>query len=154
MTSTKRIRQKQSSDCGVACLAMLLELPYKTVKEAAYALKRKQGYSGRSFPGLSYNDDKELTAMFGECMKIWWVGKKSRKAVIKRLQGRKAILCVPGMNQRKPEELHAVYWDGDHLYDPTPGRGYIKDGAHAFSVMFYAAVLADECNESIQVVNG
>lgn len=141
---TKRIKQKGEADCGIASFAMLLDLPYTTVKKVVYAhfgISRK-----KKFDGLNYYDDIALAKKFGIRLKLWQAGKNNRKKLIADLVGRKAILVVP-TKSKKPQHkdgMHAVYWNGDKLLDPNTEHIYHSDGIEAMAVFNYAMVVDDE----------
>lgn len=157
MTKKKKgvLKQRSTNDCGIACMAMLLDETYANVKEVV------QDYFARvlrkKFCGMDENDDKAVAAAFGERVKKWSFNKKNRKAMITKLLDRRAILCVPGWGHDvlNGGEWHAVYWDGRELHDPNPTKGqrYPKNGVKAFAAAKFAIVLHAECkNCSVEVV--
>ncbi len=143
MAKFKHIYQRRSDDCGIACTAMMLGVAYAKVKRAV------DGYFKnvlkKEFDGIDFKDEKAIAAMFGETLRYTWVTRKNRKTIIAHLIGRRATLCVPGMGEN-PADWHALYWDGERVYDPTPNRGYASDGAYAFKVMTMIGTFADEWN--------
>ena len=145
----KILKQRSTNDCAVACLAMLLDESYANVRRLvdhyfARTLKK-------SFCGMNEDDDKAVAAALGEKAKVWYIRDKNRKAITRKLIGRRAMLCVP----QNARDFHAVYWDGYKLHDPakSPGRrGWGQDGTRAFAVAIHAVVLDKECkNCSVEV---
>lgn len=131
---TEHVIQRYMNDCGVACLSMLLDMPY--IKLRAYILAHFQRRGCRTIPGLSAADNMILAAKLGVRLRFIAVDDDNRQDVIELLNGRRAIIGVPGRNNARPGDMHSVYWDGDNLYDPSPSCKYQKSGISAFTHMF------------------
>lgn len=139
---TEYVQQRYMNDCGVACLAMLLDIPYTNLR--AYVLAHFQRRGLRSIPGLSANDEMILAAKLGTRLRFIYVDDDNRQDAINVLSGRKAILGVPGRNCDNPDYMHSVYWDGERLYDPSPSGKYQANGLTAFRDMFCAEIALEE----------
>lgn len=136
-----RISQKAPNDCGVCCLAMLLEMKYWPVRRAVnwhYKNTRKC-----RFDGMSVEDDAAVAKRLGFKLTTHTIYPSVRAPMIKRLHsGLRAILTVPSVNVKG--EWHAVYWDGEQLFDPSQLNRYGASGDRAFMLMIAAATITGE----------
>lgn len=119
----RRVIQRQDDDCGIAALAMLLQIPYSRVRKAAIAL----GHTVSN--GCTTDDFKRISASLGASLKVWHIGPKNYAQTVGRLENKPAILIVPAIGS--PGDWHAVYWTGAVCLDPDPRRGYSLDGLDA-----------------------
>jgi len=107
------IKQKDENGCGIACLAMWLGMEYEEVRDQYFDDGR---FEDR---GLTDWDMWRVFSFHHVPIKKWrWKG-------IEELQGWKAILGVESLNY--PGAYHYVYWDGEELHDPSPGKTYTVD---------------------------
>ncbi len=126
------IKQRKYADCGVACLAMYLNIKYEEALEC--------------FP--SHNFDKDGLAL------------SAIQAVIERNTGRKmfinnefhmgskGILLVPSLNY--PNSCHFVYWGGPGvLLDPSANKTY--DSSY-FPTVISHMLEVDQGNKSYLMV--
>ena len=149
----EKLYQRRGNDCGVACIAMLLGETYKN----AYEMTRHYfvGVLGEKFDGITAEQIRGVSAMFGERAKVWLFTKKNRSAMKAKLQGRKAILIVTAHGYPPGAEHHAVFWDGKAIHDPSPKNTCYRfpaNGKAAFKDAIACIVLHDECqNDSIEV---
>ncbi len=124
---TKRVSQRFTADCTVACLAMFLGVGYEAV------IKHCSGYE-LVFGGLTNNRERYLAKLF-EIEIVF-------KDVSKLERGGPAVLTVPSLNSDRGA-THAVYWDGKRLFDPNRGRrgklAYGADEAWAVAIDGYQA---------------
>lgn len=144
MTATKHIIQKNGSDCGIAALAMLFDTSYASMKRLVMAYCSKHRHK---FDGTTEDMDKAVALKMGAEIRVWYFTDDNRDELAYRLQGRRAILVVPAKGYPDGTELHAVYWDGRALFDPSPTQRYGKDGRLAFSKALRARVLTSEDRE-------
>lgn len=126
---TALVKQRETDDCTLCCIAMALDLPYSSVRSAATGLQfgyRWQGRQGTMDAGcvvdrLAQDVRFSLPACrtfhrpFGCAGELitWW------------LWGRRALLSVPSLNGFDGE--HTVYWDGLQLFDPSNGENIYPD---------------------------
>jgi hypothetical protein len=100
------IQQKFTADCAVAALAMFLGVDYEDI------LPHVAGHE-LVHNGLANAREKYIAGMFEveivfrDRTKIDW--------------SQPAVLTVPSMNS-ETGATHAVYWDGDRVWDPNHGR--------------------------------
>jgi hypothetical protein len=110
------IKQRTTNDCGVACIAMYLGCDY----EAAVELARK-ATKGAWTPDMPVNFATELAT-------LRLAGHSS--AIVQEFDPeRPAIISILSLNF--PDLLHAVYWNGNEVYDPSPLK--TADAETAFS---------------------
>ena len=131
----KHIIQKGMSDCGIASLAMMHETSYSTMYKLTKALFAATGRKYHT-DGLDYHDAKALSALL-DARILWDTDIDENKLI-----GRKAILIVPCKDGSG--DGHAVFWDRDTLYDPSPRQRYGKPGKTAFRVALGAWVLHED----------
>lgn len=135
---TTPVTQRQDNDCGIAALAMMFGTKFSEMN----AIVRSDFDRRRAtFDGMTEKDFSRIITTMGDTMRQWCVGPKNRQAVIDRLQGRPAILIVPGRGYNPDEDAHALYWDGLRCYDPSPGGRYCPTGQTAFPALLRALVL-------------
>lgn len=154
MARKKLLYQRSTNDCGIACVAMLLGETYKAARAmTAHYFER---VLGQKFDGITAEQLRGISSMFGERAKVWRITKANRKAVAQKLAGRSAILIVPAVGYPPGAEWHAVYWDGQKLHDPAPKgkcRRYGENGAQAMAKAITAIVLhADDKHCSVEDV--
>jgi hypothetical protein len=137
-----RIHQKYEDDCAIACLAMLLDLPYRSVR--AVVMDYFENTLKIPFRGLDYKDDKVISARLGADITAKRVSRKNRRRAISDLYGVRAILEVPALDGS--DDLHAVFWDGYELFDPAGknNKRYAEDGTMALWTMKRYEVLNEE----------
>lgn len=101
---TTFINQRMSADCMVAALAMALGVRYNAV--------------ARHCSGTELVDTGLLFCRVAEIAKAFKVKVKAvpNKAVDWK---KSAILRMPSLNTKG--DIHAVYWDGQDLWDPLMG---------------------------------
>jgi len=107
------IKQEDKNGCGIACLAMWLDMKYDGV--------RSQYFDDGRFEekGLTDWDMWRVFSFHHVPVKKW------KWSSIDELEGWKAILTVKSINQKNA--WHYVYWDGAELHDPSPGKTYTVD---------------------------
>lgn len=128
MDQEMMIKQKQPNDCGVACLAMMLNKPYEEILE--------------HFPNHDFDNDglliSELVAVIEE------YGHKAFVNDELYLRS-KGILFVPSLNVERGG--HFVYWDGPgKLYDPSNKKRYSIDN---FPMVVSHIIVLNESNKKI-----
>ena len=114
---TKFIRQKFSTDCGFACVAMFAAVNYETV------VRHASGYE-LVYSGLSPAREVEILLLFG-------LEVEARDSSLFD-KSRPAIITVGSLNGGG--RLHGVFWDGKKIFDPQKGRrgkDYYVDLDHA-----------------------
>lgn len=111
---TKPILQRTNNDCGIASLANLFEVSYSDVKALVY---EAQDLRGAPFDGTDSDHAAYVGLALDNPIRVWRVGDKGRPAKSSKLLGRRAVLVVPACYYK--DELHAVYWDGRRLHDPS-----------------------------------
>jgi hypothetical protein len=121
---TALIPQRADDDCTLCCIAMATGIAYERVLEVA--LETRLGYRRHGVPG---------TASALQVLSALGVRHTRSMAFKMRdddglpaapsahvLWGRRAIVSVPSLNGFKG--WHDVYWDGAHLFDPSPKETY------------------------------
>jgi len=115
------VKQKYLGDCVIACLAMLLNKPYMWVAGRVP--------TGAEHDGV-YNDvTKAIAAEAGHILK--------EKGRLDFDFTRPAIIVCDSLNQL--DEIHAVYWDGAQVFDPSRRKTYTS-----FPSKVYYALQEDE----------
>lgn len=113
----KRVYQRNNYDCAVCCLAMATGELYETILAhvPTPSLRRI------SEIGLDQYDDisvlKSLDIDFKDYPKA-----DANYGIMLLRRGIKAILTVKSKNY--PELLHATYWDGENIIDPSRNKTY------------------------------
>lgn len=110
------IEQRESNDCGIAALCMLTRLPYSKVRRAVLAVRDKpfDGTTGDAAVAAGKLLGVSIQVLPNEC-----TSKKSP-----------CILIVPAADYATSKDLHAVFWTGSTLYDPSP---YLQVQSHEVS---------------------
>lgn len=110
------VRQKNDMDCGLAALAMLLDIPYG---DASAACLQRYGTRNPNPRGLLLYHLEELAEMFGTSLKRVYKGKNY-------LAGKTGIL---GMNGGGMDSCGhwVVLKDGDTVIDPDDGKVWSLD---------------------------
>lgn len=91
-----KVFQRNSNDCAIACLAMLLDLKYSPVRAAV--MDYFKNTLKKPFCGMTDDDDIEVAKRFGATIISRRVTRRNRRAVIDRLNGVRAILEVPALD--------------------------------------------------------
>lgn len=137
----KHVLQKKDYDCAVAAAAMLLDRPYRMVWDVAnkHAKARKSSVQ----VGLDEVHTQALLKHFGVSSSILYPG-IDLEDIRHKLDGRKAILAVVPYRTRirptGPDEGHAVYWDGDEVFDPSWGLGYAPNSRAVWKRLIWVIV--------------
>lgn len=123
------IRQRTSDDCLICCIAMATGRTYEEVMAAAGdlyepgkgtkatdALLQRLGLRHRQ---LNSQTDGDFSTRYRRAS-------ETPDAFRMQTWGRRAILCVPSLNDADAdrEDGHAVYWDGAQLHDPSTRLRY------------------------------
>ena len=98
--TTELVIQRSDHDCVVACLAMWTGIDYDRIA----AEVPRVGGGVCLWDAVKYLRANGYTAR----RSVWW------------FHSHKAILDLPSLNH--VGGMHAVYWDGDELFDPNQGR--------------------------------
>lgn len=98
------IRQRFKADCVVASVAMYCKVPYEKVVEVLESLKIKPS-------NLGGNDTLRAMKQLGH------VNVTEKLEFYDFLP---CILSVPSLNNKG--RMHAVYWDGERIWDPQEGN--------------------------------
>lgn len=139
-----RIAQRGAYDCGIAAMAMLLDISYEAAAEAL----------GRDVaePNTFMREGKPAGVLPDEMVAIAWrLGRpaafirtreffrswapeiingqggafallSTRNLVRQFLPGRAACVVLPSLNV--PGGAHWIAWDGKAVFDPSPGQRY------------------------------
>jgi ABC-type bacteriocin/lantibiotic exporter with double-glycine peptidase domain len=112
------IKQRNSGDCGVACLAMFMGVPYETSEYLVQEdLKRRTPVDGMNNVELA----KILKSCGYEPMQVFTL-----------LPNTPAILSVPAIGKNR-KAFHYIYWNGEKIYDPSRFKTYsTKDFVNGF----------------------
>jgi hypothetical protein len=97
---TSFVQQRNDHDCVIACLAMWMDRDYDEIAKAV--LRVNEGVC--LWDAVSYMRVNGIPARRSS----WW------------FHSHKAILDVPSLNF--VGGMHAIYWDGERLFDPNKGR--------------------------------
>lgn len=122
----KLVKQQKRGECGVACLATILEMPLDDVL---------QHFPDCHDYGLNDDDMIGFLADHGVPALSSTQWPKSHCKV-------PAIVTVPSLNE--PGYLHYIVWDGKEYLDPSPGElQYPKDGVprSSYLVASWASVI-------------
>lgn len=117
---TSLIRQRFDNDCTLCCIAMATGLSWEVVFSAALWVRLgyrpvKGTYSALAVCTALGHEAKSYVNPFGldaDGIRAW-------------VWGRRAILSVPSLNGH--DGWHDVYWDGAHVFDPSPKKTYPDD---------------------------
>lgn len=110
------IKQRATSDCFLACLAMATNRPYEEMFNPEFCAKieKAKGSSGKDLDeairlsGLTSEDYKCIYVEGGNFKQILW--------------GRKAIIQVPSLNIEDGQ--HCIFWTGNEILDPSNKQIY------------------------------
>jgi hypothetical protein len=108
------------NDCVLTTIATAVGLPYDEVRRAANGLFRSHG--------LTLAETQEVLGRLGhECRWMTWRSFDAEwdKAFRFAVWGRRAIIFTRDMDafaQIGHREQHAIYWDGERLYDERYSR--------------------------------
>jgi len=119
----KHIKQKYKWDCCIASIAMMVGCEYEEVFEAFKELFPKHKKNG-----LSDDEIFELLIYF----------KQKPKLIDDVILGVAGIIFLPSKNE--PDGSHAVYFDGEKIFDPNNGRRGKKFYNHLVPKFFPADV--------------
>lgn len=112
------IKQRHSQDCGVACLAMFLDVDYDSI---SFLCKK---FFNESFSKVGMNIEQIAIIMK--------YGFNIEPYVIRTLVPTvPSITCVPSLGQKK--HFHYIYIDEEQIYDPSNHETY-KDIDEHFAV--------------------
>ncbi len=104
----KLIKQRHHGDCAIAAIAMFVGVSYEDVEKK---LSKVELYAG-----LTEEREVEVIGSFGIRVELrmneTWDPSEP------------AVLSVPSLNL--DSTLHAVYWDGSRIYDPSTKNFYIE----------------------------
>jgi hypothetical protein len=100
---TKYVRQRSQNDCGVAALAMFLGMTYEQTVECIREARPDYELGASTEVALLLQVASENTPGFPVITHL-------------RTVVRPALLCV--RSPAEPEFGHAVYWDGERIWDP------------------------------------
>lgn len=120
------VKQKNSSDCVICCMAMLSGRTYEEILNLAvdYKIRLEQG----CIKGVYSKEENEVLAVFGwRCgsMRRKWKVEKDGQNFLETIKGIRAILTVPSLNIEGA--YHAIYWDGAEIHDPHNEKTYSKE---------------------------
>lgn len=124
---TTLIKQRDSYDCGIACLAMALNLSWEDVMQAMPEEHKpvlvEKGMSDKMYHALFanlglVNDVDYTTRYYGN----HWCNYRFFKNM---LWGRRAICEVRSKNY--PEGFHFIYWNGHDVFDPSTMLTYSNE---------------------------
>lgn len=110
-------KQRTNKDCAICTLAMFLGVPYEEVKITTEQMESilfggmEREVEDAILLAHGYEVGKHYTRMHAA---PWWA---TTGFVKNMLWGRRAIISVMSKNYR--DATHAVYWDGEALYDPS-----------------------------------
>ena len=105
------VKQEEKTDCCAAVAAMLTGTSIKDFKKM-FGPAPKNGYWNCNV--LDYAEKHNIFL-------VDWYEKKSYRGRLRKNQ--KAYVTV--VSERYPEKTHAIYWDGNQIYDPHPE---VEDG--------------------------
>ena len=103
---TKPVKQKDKSDCAAAVAAMLTSTTMADFKKE-HGPTPKLGYWNTNVFDYAKKHNLFLDN---------WYEKKYFRGRLRKYQ--KAYITV--VSERDPKKLHAIYWDGHSIYDPSP----------------------------------
>lgn len=120
------IDQRNGSDCAICCIAMALDVSYERVMEVAVAAKAYDVEIGTTNMrailtglglGLTFNNGRP-TGDFVQRDRPYAL---SSEYFRDGLWGRPAIITLRSLNM---DGYHAVFYDGEMVYDPSPHNRY------------------------------
>lgn len=144
------IRQKNLVDCGVCCLAMAIDKPYKEILKQVNSWMKihepKEKFTGMTAEietSILWKFDIKFTHIYTYEKHVvfqdgYWIPKRDKKINLKKIVGdKKALLSCPSINFKG--KGHAVYWDGKKLHDPSNMKRFTA--RKAFDTAYAAVVL-------------
>lgn len=111
------VKQRNGSDCGICCLAMVTNRPYEEVLQVvgdAYSPEDGMVNTPIALERLGYVREDVLAARNG--FRVFDVDEDATPLGMHILFGRRAILSVPSLKTKGG--WHLVYWTGQQLLDP------------------------------------
>lgn len=100
------IRQRYQNDCGVAAMAMFMGVTY----EETVAMIR------REFPDYQEGEPTSVSTLVGV------LGANDDFPVLSRYRDARRPALLACYSYVEPTFGHAVYWDGERCWDPSPGE--------------------------------
>jgi len=134
---TKLIKQKTPKDCWPTCLAMALNITHSEMKRKIGSTLWKQVCQ----LGTTFEIEKKLMAKFDLAWEHdWWSlwpdnNHVSTYFLRHVLWGRRAIISVKSKNNL--DGMHAIYWNGKELFDPSPKKTYRWEEVEACKFVFF-----------------
>jgi hypothetical protein len=120
----KLVKQRTDFDCSLAAMAMVLGKDYDEVWKPEDTLAVSGGEDGKGYFGVG--DYAPWLMRLNLIKHVDWVERytatSNQKLVKDMIKWRRALLSVNSLNNEAG--LHAVYWDGDKLYDPSNKNCY------------------------------
>jgi hypothetical protein len=123
----RRVVQKLKRDCFFCSVAMAAGLTYdKLGARVGWKIMSRVGDGGSQDDGSPNADWRMILKAGGfeigtNMHRVWTAPGYVGTGIIRSLLwGRRAILDL----YMGPNDGHAVYWDGENLHDPLPGRPY------------------------------
>lgn len=121
------VKQKAKYDCGVACLAMMLDKPYEEIL--------------RHFPKHDFNNEGLYTSELFSVIESYGLEVFTNHGLHIKSKG---ILFVPSLNTIG--NFHFVYYDGPgKLFDPANNNQYTID---TFPTVIYHLLILDKRNKT------
>lgn len=121
------VRQREKSDCVIACLAMLTSRDYDDVKSAVgdlYTPDVGVRPEYEALKRLGFVEEMDLPKIEGDFKCYHCPYPISAIFFRQLLWGRKCLLSVPSLNIEG--QWHMVYYDGRTVFDPSPKKTYEK----------------------------
>ena len=115
---TELVPQRDGRDCVVCCLAMALGLTYEEILDHLP-------------PGCSYFEETDVglqtphahAILKRNCYGFKFIFPESDPSdgtVMPKVGDEPALITIRSLNREG--STHMVYWDGEELYDPSPGK--------------------------------
>lgn len=99
------IKQRGNSDCNIACIAMMVERDYNTVKNRFLELFPNKKEVGE----MDSQENAKVLRTFGVQPMLCYT----------LVQNVPALVVVPSMYS--PLKFHSIYWNGSKVFDPANG---------------------------------
>lgn len=133
----KMIKQRGTTDCSVATVAMAADVPYETVLEKTPAdvveILLSKGcldkHMSAMLNALGYENFVDYERRIFSCHYA------TTSFTRNMLWGRRAILTVMSKNVRDGQ--HNIYWDGRQLFDPSPLQVYYWHEVEPIEIIFF-----------------
>lgn len=135
---TTLVEQRRNNDCGIAALAMLYSIPYEHAECLVLSAEKAV------FDGTTIDHARSVGKAMGDPIRIWRRTKCNLPVLVSRLTGRPAVLIVPAKDHRVSGDWHALYWNGKHVFDPSPTGKYGKQGVKALKTLTECWVLQSD----------